>query len=424
MFGYIKKSQEIEISKYLKSQKSQNDLYKRTVIIIMISQIFSGAGITAGVMVGALLAQSMLQTDTFSGMPMAIFTLGSAFAALLIGFFTQKTTRRFGLSLGYILASFGAVGVIFSAIYNNVYMLFIFLFIYGFGTASNLQARYAGTDLATKAQRATAVSMAMVSTTLGAVFAPHLTQLMSGFATNIGVPSLAGPFILAAFGYGVAGLVIFLYLRPDSFLISKHILKNQENSGGADENLEMDTKGVTLGTIIMVFSQFVMVSLMTMTPIYMKANGFGLKEIGLVISLHIGSMYFPSLITGVIIDKVGHKKMSIFAGIILFISALILILSPSNSLILIITALCLLGIGWNLGIVSGTAIVVDSTVISSRAKIQGLADLFIAIFGSIAGFISGVIVGKIGFMTLFYLGIFLSIILIGIVIISRKIKYE
>jgi len=233
-------------------------------------------------------------------------------------------------------------------------------------------------------------------------------------------PPLTIPFILASIGYFVAGLVIFLFLRPDSFLVSKYILKKQNDNKKLDEELKLDKKGVTLGTTVMTFSQFIMIALMTMTPIYMKANGFGLKEISLVIGLHMGFMFAPSLITGVITDKIGHKKMSIFAGITLLLSAFILIISPTNSLLFMIIALCLLGIGWNLGIVSGTAIVVSSTVISSRAKVQGFADLFIAVFGSISGFISGVIVGEAGFIPLCFFAIFLCILLVGIVIFSRK----
>jgi len=116
---------------------------------------------------------------------MAVFTLGSAFAVILIGFLTQKLTRRFSLSFGFFIASLGVCGVVFCAIYNNIYLFFICLFIYGFGMATNLQVRYAGTDLATKSQTATAVSMALVSTTLGAVFSPYLVQFTSSFATNI-----------------------------------------------------------------------------------------------------------------------------------------------------------------------------------------------------------------------------------------------
>jgi len=240
MFKYVKRSNENEISRYLKSNKSQSYLYKRTIIIITIAQVFSGVGITAGVMVGAC-------------------------------------------------------GVVFSAIYNNIYSFFIFLFIYGFGTATSLQVRYAGTDLATKSQMATAVSMALVSTTLGAVFSPYLVQFTSSFATNIGstffisppLPPLTIPFILASIGYFIAALVIFLFLRPDSFLVSKYILKKQNDNKNLYEELKLDKKGVALGTTIMIFSQFIMIALMTMTPIYMKANGFGLKEISLVIGVCI-----------------------------------------------------------------------------------------------------------------------------------------
>lgn len=56
-----------------------------------------------------------------------------------------------------------------AALTNSIILLLISLLIYGAGTATNLQARYAGTDLADKKQRATAVSITMVMTTFGAV---------------------------------------------------------------------------------------------------------------------------------------------------------------------------------------------------------------------------------------------------------------
>jgi len=69
---------------------------------------------------------------------------------------------------------------------------------------------------------ATTVSIALVSTTLGAVFSPYLVQATSSFTTNIGIfllspPPLTIPFILASIGYFIAGLMIFFFLRPDFF---------------------------------------------------------------------------------------------------------------------------------------------------------------------------------------------------------------
>src|SRR5699024_6291353 len=119
--------------------------------------------------------------------------------------------RRMGLATGFITGGIGALGVVLAALINNVFLLFISLLIYGSGTATNLQTRYAGTDLATNKQRGTAVSIAMFSTTFGAVAGPNLVEVMGDFALSIGVPPLAGPFILSATAYIIAGLFLFTF---------------------------------------------------------------------------------------------------------------------------------------------------------------------------------------------------------------------
>ncbi|WP_412761996.1 MFS transporter, partial [Priestia megaterium] len=152
------------LQEYVNSPEKQKALYKRTLFVVSVSQIFGGAGLAAGVTVGALIAQQMLGTDAYAGVPTALFTLGSAGAAWLVGKLSQKKGRRAGLTTGFILGGVGAIGVIFSAILNSIFLLFFSLLVYGSGTATNLQARYAGTDLAKAKQRGTAVSMAMVFT--------------------------------------------------------------------------------------------------------------------------------------------------------------------------------------------------------------------------------------------------------------------
>lgn len=201
------------------------------MIIIVISQIFGGAGLAAGITVGALLAQDMLGTDSFAGAPVGLFTLGSAGAALLVGRLSQRFGRRFGLATGFLTGGIGAIGVVISAATNNILILFISLLIYGAGTATNLQARYAGTDLANSKQRATAISIAMVSTTFGAVAGPNLVGVMGEFAMSIGVPALSGPFILAATAYILAGLVLLALLRLDPFIVAKALADGRKWTG-------------------------------------------------------------------------------------------------------------------------------------------------------------------------------------------------
>ena len=411
---------------YVDSQEKQKMLYKRTLIIISISQIFGGAGLAAGVTVGALLAQQMLGTDAFAGLPSGLFTLGSAGAALIVGRLSQRYGRRTGLTAGFMIGGLGAIGVITAAIINSVFLLFASLLIYGAGTATNLQARYAGTDLANNKQRATAISITMVFTTFGAVAGPNLVNVMGDFALSIGVPSLAGPFILSAAAFILAGLVLFVLLRPDPLVIARTIEASKQESNrlgySADTEQMVNKRGIIVGAAIMVLTQIVMVAIMTMTPVHMGHHGHDLGEIGLVIGFHIAAMYLPSLVTGVLVDKFGRTAMAIASGATLLLAGLISAIAPGDSMILLVIALSLLGLGWNFGLISGTALIVDSTDSSNRAKTQGTVDVLIALSGASGGALSGMIVAGSSYTALSFIGGLLSLLLIPVVIWSRGSK--
>lgn len=392
---------------------------------MILSQIFGGAGLAAGITVGALLAQDMLDTESAAGIPVALLTLGSAGAALLVGRFSQRFGRRLGLATGFLAGGLGAIGVIIAALLNSIILLFISLLIYGAGTATNLLARYAGTDLATAKQRATAVSMAMVSTTFGAVAGPNLVDVMGKFADSISIPTLAGPFILAASAFILAGLVLLIFLHPDPLIVSKAIAEAQKRDVTAqtEQNLKnsiINKKGIIVGSTIMVLTQFVMTSIMTMTPIHMGHHGHGLREVGLVIGFHIGAMYFPSLITGLLIDKIGRKVMAAASGVALLASGILAAFAPGESMSLLICALILLGLGWNFGLISGTALIIDATHPSNRAKTQGSVDVLLALSGASGGALSGMIVAHSSYTVLSLFGAILSLLLIPVVVWSRK----
>ena len=172
----------------------------------------------------------------------------------------------------------------------------------------------------------------------------------------------------------------------------------------------------------MVLSQIVMLAIMTMTPIHMGHHGYSLREIGLVIGFHIGAMYLPSLFTGILVDKFGRTAMAIASGITLLLAGVVAAIAPADSLFLLVVALSLLGIGWNLGLISGTALIVDSTEPSTRAKTQGTVDVFIALAGATGGIMSGLVVAGTSYETLSLAGGILSLILIPVVIWSRSGK--
>lgn len=386
------------------------EIQRRTLATVVASQMLGGAGLAAGVTVGALLAEDMLGTASVAGLPTGLFTLGSALAAFTVGRWSQVAGRRRGLASGFAAGALGAVGIVVAAVWDNPALFFVALFVYGAGSATNLQARYAGTDLAPAAGKATAASIAMLATTFGAVAGPNLVEPLGGLAEHLGIPRLAGPFLLAAVAYGLAALVLFIFLRPDPLLTAQEIARSAAAPAAeadAPDRAPAEAAassawppGVVLGATVMVLTQFTMVAVMTMTPVHMRDHDHGMNLVGVVIGLHIAAMYLPSLITGRLVDRVGRAPMAVAAAVTLLAAGVVGAFAPGDSMPLITLSLVLLGLGWNFGLIAGTALVVDSTSLETRARTQGSVDVLIALSGAVGGVISGVFVDLTSFAAL------------------------
>lgn len=408
--------------RYVDSPEARTALFRRSLTVVLVSQIFGGAGLAAGVTVGALLAQEMLGGDGVAGLPVALFTMGSALSAYLVGRHSQRAGRRQGLVAGFLAGALGASGVVIAAVIDSPALLFAAFFVYGAGTATNLQARYAGTDLAPADQRGTAVSIAMVSTTFGAVAGPNLVGLMGRMATTFGIPPLAGPFLLAAVAYGLAGAILFVFLRPDPYLVAMALERRTptEPSPHLTDVGRSVPQGVILGAAVMVLTQVAMVAIMTMTPVHMRHHGHSLGEVGFVIGVHVGAMFLPSLVTGRLVDTLGRSAMTLVSGATLLAAGVVAALAPVESIQWLTLALALLGLGWNFGLISGTALVVDATPVRTRARTQGSVDVLIAFAGASGGALSGLVVAGSSYATLSLAGGSLALLLLPAVAWTRR----
>jgi MFS family permease len=163
-----------------------------------------------------------------------------------------------------------------------------------------------------------------------------------------------------------------------------------------------------------------MVAIMTMTPVHMGKHGHGLREVGMIIGFHVGAMYLPSLLTGVLVDRIGRLYMAIAAGVTLLAAGILAAMAPGESMPLLTLALILLGLGWNFGLISGTAILVDSTNPTNRAKMQGTVDVMVALSGATGGVLSGLVVAGTSYATLSIGGGILSLLLIPVIIWSSS----
>ncbi|MGV9666251.1 MFS transporter [Nocardia niigatensis] len=397
------------------------ELAQRRILRILVgSQVLSGAGLSAGITVGALLAQDMLGSTGLAGLPSALFTAGSALAAVGVGRISQAYGRRPGLALGYGVGAVGALGVILAATLSNPVLLFAALFVYGAGTATNLQARYAGADLADPAHRGRAVSTVLVATTFGGVIGPNLATPTGNFAAALGIPHLAGPFLLAVPAYGAAAVVLALYLRPDPLLLARAMHSESRAAGLDSEPENARGTGIAIGALVMVVTQLVMVAIMTMTPVHMHAHGHGTTAAGIVIAIHVAAMYLPSPVTGLLVDRYGKLAVATASGVTLLAAGTLAAVAPTDTIGWLALALALLGLGWNLGLVAGTAIITDSAPLATRAKTQGTVDVSIAIAGATGGMGSGLMVAATSFPALALTGGLLALAVVPVAALAAR----
>ena len=101
------------------TEEEQRKLYKRTLIIVSISQMFGGAGLAAGITVGASCTTNARDRCICRITSCYVYD-GSAIAAFFVGKLSQKYGRRVGLAAGFIVGGLGAIGVVLAAITNSI----------------------------------------------------------------------------------------------------------------------------------------------------------------------------------------------------------------------------------------------------------------------------------------------------------------
>jgi MFS family permease len=224
---------------------------------------------------------------------------------------------------------------------------------------------------------------------------------MGDLAQSWGIPTLAGPFLLASLAYAAAGVFLAAFLRPDPLLTARAAaaLEDAEADVPAPVGV-VDWTAVRLGGLAMVVTQLVMVAVMTMTPVHMRDHGHGLHATGLVIALHIAAMFLPSPLTGRLADRYGSKPVIGAGGATLLAAGVLAATAPEQSVAPLAVALILLGLGWNLGLLGGTTLLAGALPVDGRARIQGRVDVAVAIAGATGGLASGFVVASTGYSTL------------------------
>ena len=370
--------------------------------MLVAGQVLGGAATAAGIAVATILAKDLLGGEGLAGLAFAGSTFGAAAAAVPLSRRTARKGRRAGMVWGYGVGGVGAAMCVAAAQVEWFPLLIVGLFLFGAGNAANLLARYAAADLAPPEQRARMISLVVFATTAGAVTGPNVLEPSGALAEWFGLPELSGPFLVAIACFAVAVVVEGALLRPDPMevagLLGTDIPEPPRRSVRHAVDVVRASSTATLGVAVMVTGHAVMVTVMAMTPLHMRGDGHSLRVVGLVISLHIAGMYGLSPIVGALADRVGRLPVAT-AGTATLVVATLLSASGGNHQVLM-AALLLLGVGWSLSLISGTAMLTDGVPADERASTQGVADLVMGFTAGVGGFVSGLVVGVLSYEAL------------------------
>ncbi|MEZ5217026.1 MAG: hypothetical protein R2715_10685 [Ilumatobacteraceae bacterium] len=146
-------------------------LQRRVLRVLQAGQIVGAVAMASATTVGAFVIQDLLGDETaWTGLATAAATVGAAAMSQSLARRMSRSGRRAGLQLGYATAATGALVAALATELRWFPLFLIGLFLYGSGSASNLMARYAASDLAEPEERASAMSKVVFATTFGAVW--------------------------------------------------------------------------------------------------------------------------------------------------------------------------------------------------------------------------------------------------------------
>src|SRR6478609_8509899 len=115
---------------------------RRTVRTLVLSQALGGLGMSIGIAVAALLAEQVSGSEKLAGLAQTMQVLGAAVASYLLAHLMSRRGRRRGLCTGYVLGAGGAALCVVAGVVRSFPLLLVGTTLLGSATAANNQSRY------------------------------------------------------------------------------------------------------------------------------------------------------------------------------------------------------------------------------------------------------------------------------------------
>ena len=370
------------------------------------------AGFLVASTVTPIVGAQLSGRPSFAGVPTAFYWAGGALATLLWGRLMDPIGRRRTLSLGLLVGVLGATLASFFVVRHSFRGFVFGLALMGAANSALQLARFMAGEVHRIEERGRAISTVVLGGTVGAVLGPALVAPMSGLATSLGGPPLAGPYAASAGFFSLGAVLVVLLLWPDPRDLAREVQAalNSPAAPGRSARQILSDPAVRIAGLTMAIAQVVMVMLMVITSLHMSHHHHALSSIAAVMSSHVFGMYAFSVVSGRVADTWGRGPLIGAGAIVLVISCLTATLSTEVAPLAF--SLFLLGLGWNFCYVGGSTLLSDRLSLDERARIQSVNDFVLTTLAGTGSALSGLVFSSLGYAMMGYLSALVSLILV------------
>ena len=386
--------------------------HRLTLAKLFTAQLFSGAGIASGYAVGGLLAEQITGRTAMAGFAQMSVILGAGLVAYPLATLAGRYGRRTALTLGFGTGTLGAGVVLVGVAVGFLPLFMLGMMLCGSSTAAGLQARYAASDTADPQRPGRAMSIVIWATTVGSVLGPNFTEPGSRLGDFLGINPLSGPYLISMGCFALAALAAFSLgsqrtaaraaAQGTAPAAAQAASPAQTDRPSLGESLRylLSRPVARYAVITVITGQMIMTNVMVMTPVHMDHQHFDLTAVGIVVSIHIMGMYVFSPVFGWMSDRWGPRTV-INAGMVVYAVTVALgiydSLLPTSHFVILNTALFLLGVGWSMFLIGGSALLVKSVDARMRVPLQGISDSAMNLGGAFMAAFAGTLLGLGGF---------------------------
>jgi predicted MFS family arabinose efflux permease len=387
-----------------------------SITLLMAIQALSLCTAPLYYLAGGIVGNALAPRPSMATLPIAFIIIGTALSVLPVTRLMQRLGRK-RVFVGGALANAGGGLLAAAALLRGDFPLFCAAgALAGVSIAVAQQYRFAAIETVPPALAAKATARVLLAGLVAAWLGPELA-VWGEFASDADWAMAARPEHRAFLGgflllVGIAAAVALLVMA------AYRDLRPQETGAGRRDSRPLRQllrqPKLQLAIIAAAMGYAMMSFVMTATPLSMHTmQGHSLHDTKWVLQSHIIAMFAPSLFSGQLIGRLGHRRV-IAMGAAAYVICL-LIAAAGQQLLHYWWAMVLLGIGWNFLFVGGTALLAQCHRPEERFRVQSANEF--AVFGcqALAALGSGWVLNAFGWGTLVVVAaIMVAAVLLGL----------